>query len=846
MSVFSLTLKLKDEQVEPHLPLDNDGTMEKGKDDVPTASNPSASSTMPKKKDGVTTSQNGTAGELRFSSGNPVVCKGVVHLYRELALDTALTSGSALPPERNPLVCVLAVPGHISGAEFCKFCGAFLYNIREMRIVRKEADTQQQYMVLIRFSDQTSADEFYLEYHNKPFNSLEPETCIVLFIKDVQMFTYNDARACLAAAAAAAAASSSNATAGGEPSGGASTQGSFSSSDPPSSASAGEGSSTAPNEGGRLGSSSSGDGRQKGTPTRTNGKKGAAGKASAAGKKQAGADAKQSWAQSGASSSSSSSGGGGGGNGGGGSGGGSSSTSNVPPSEGAGSLSLSSLANVTDPEAPPSQMSISCAATPAVPAGGGVVELPTCPVCLERLDEQVSGVLTTVCNHSFHCACLSKWGDSSCPVCRYCQQPTAISTCKECGTSDNLWMCLICGHIGCGRYAGSHAVHHWKETQHCFSMELSAGQRVWDYVRDGYVHRLVQSNTDGKLVEVSAPSPRRRSASFRDIVVSNASSCSDSAGSGGAQGANSSAGNGAGREPVKGGVDPEDESDCLDGAIMASKIEAISFEYNQLLTSQLDSQRKYFEGLIAAKDIEITRLLSSLEGASARVALPGKPLAAATAAPPAPGPSHSSGGDTALCSSDGAPNGHVSPSASQAGPPHDGSGSPDGNDLATTSSATTSSENVKTGNGHPANEGPSPQGGEAYVPLGRSSRGKEVSRQNGLAAPAGAPSLSSSSSAAAAAAESASAHAVAKLKLAAKKAEEEVDFLKEVNRTLVENQAEWEKQVKQLQAQLKTAISDRDTTVADLKDQVSGYVDALLSWQHQSNGHCLNGHHCGL
>jgi BRCA1-associated protein len=31
------------------------------------------------------------------------------------------------------------------------------------------------------------------------------------------------------------------------------------------------------------------------------------------------------------------------------------------------------------------------------------IELPTCPVCLERLDTSISGMLTTVCNHSFHC-----------------------------------------------------------------------------------------------------------------------------------------------------------------------------------------------------------------------------------------------------------------------------------------------------------------------------------------------------------------------------------------------------------------------------------------------------------
>jgi hypothetical protein len=31
---------------------------------------------------------------------------------------------------------------------------------------------------------------------------------------------------------------------------------------------------------------------------------------------------------------------------------------------------------------------------------------------------------------------------------------------------------------------------------------LLPAQRVWDYVNDSYVHRLIQSKTDGKLVEV--------------------------------------------------------------------------------------------------------------------------------------------------------------------------------------------------------------------------------------------------------------------------------------------------------------------------------------------------------
>lgn len=60
-----------------------------------------------------------------------------------------------------------------------------------------------------------------------------------------------------------------------------------------------------------------------------------------------------------------------------------------------------------------------CGSREADPFGGmtppitGLTELPICTVCLERMDESVDGILTILCNHSFHGACLSKWGDTT-------------------------------------------------------------------------------------------------------------------------------------------------------------------------------------------------------------------------------------------------------------------------------------------------------------------------------------------------------------------------------------------------------------------------------------------------
>jgi hypothetical protein len=109
---------------------------------------------------------------------------------------------------------------------------------------------------------------------------------------------------------------------------------------------------------------------------------------------------------------------------------------------------------------------------------------------------------------------------------------------------------LICGKVGCGRYEGKHAYAHFEETGHTFSMELES-KRVWDYIGDAYVHRIIQdaAQPGEKLVEL----PGRR------------------------------------REPT-----------ALQGQedIEMAKMDNIALEYTHLLTSQLESQRTYFEEVV--------------------------------------------------------------------------------------------------------------------------------------------------------------------------------------------------------------------------------------------------------
>ena len=99
---------------------------------------------------------------------------------------------------------------------------------------------------------------------------------------------------------------------------------------------------------------------------------------------------------------------------------------------------------------------------------------------------------------------------------------------------------------------------------------------MWDYAGDGYVHRLIQNKADGKLVEL--PSAATSSTA------------------------------GGGREGSGMGPRPSD-------ALTAEKIEAIGIEYSYLLTSQLDSQRSFYEDRV--NELEAT--VGELKGLVSRL-----------------------------------------------------------------------------------------------------------------------------------------------------------------------------------------------------------------------------------
>ncbi|KAF4777070.1 Zn-finger in ubiquitin-hydrolase [Colletotrichum scovillei] len=241
-----------------------------------------------------------------------------------------------------------------------------------------------------------------------------------------------------------------------------------------------------------------------------------------------------------------------------------------------------------DPFTPSSSSVVaSSSLRPFPPPTPNLIELPTCPVCLERMDD-TTGLMTIPCQHVFHCTCLQNWKGSGCPVCRHTNPETTYdpsnpytqpfgssvsNLCSVCDSTDDLWICLICGNVGCGRYKGGHAKDHWKETAHSFSLELET-QHVWDYAGDTWVHRLIRDKGDGKVVELPGS-------------------------------------NGHHHGPEGGYED----------TVPRAKLDNIGLEYTHLLTSQLESQRVYFEEMISKVADKASKAAAIAESASTQATM---------------------------------------------------------------------------------------------------------------------------------------------------------------------------------------------------------------------------------
>ncbi|ETO22363.1 hypothetical protein RFI_14837 [Reticulomyxa filosa] len=122
--------------------------------------------------------------------------------------------------------------------------------------------------------------------------------------------------------------------------------------------------------------------------------------------------------------------------------------------------------------------------------------------------ERSNSVIIVLCYHVFHVKCFMQSKNNACPICRHVMFPEDCSCCEDCGRfTKDLWMCLVCGHIGCGRQQQSQcAAKHFEKTGHSYAKNVLESSKVWDYISDDYVYRMMQNTEDGKLVALQTSS----------------------------------------------------------------------------------------------------------------------------------------------------------------------------------------------------------------------------------------------------------------------------------------------------------------------------------------------------
>lgn len=141
--------------------------------------------------------------------------------------------------------------------------------------------------------------------------------------------------------------------------------------------------------------------------------------------------------------------------------------------------------------------------------------LPLCPLCFQLFDPSINSFFSLSTIDDFSEKAYFDWGESKCPVCSlifgsaHMHQnhssnedtlPTDHHTIRcpkfkcqypGCEETEKLWICMECGHIGCGREKNQHSLQHFDQTNHRFSLRF-INLWLWDYIADNSVIRLFQ------------------------------------------------------------------------------------------------------------------------------------------------------------------------------------------------------------------------------------------------------------------------------------------------------------------------------------------------------------------
>ena len=75
----------------------------------------------------------------------------------------------------------------------------------------------------------------------------------------------------------------------------------------------------------------------------------------------------------------------------------------------------------------------------------------------------------------------------------------------------DVWVCLVCGFVGCGLRVTGHIERHFNEHQHAYAMNTDT-RHVWDFAGGGFVHRLAVHECN---------SPRQREEAVQEMTDEN-------------------------------------------------------------------------------------------------------------------------------------------------------------------------------------------------------------------------------------------------------------------------------------------------------------------------------------
>lgn len=109
--------------------------------------------------------------------------------------------------------------------------------------------------------------------------------------------------------------------------------------------------------------------------------------------------------------------------------------------------------------------------------------LPMCPICFELFDPPISTLFHFTSLDDISDEAYRAWGAHKCLACASRNRP-----CDVCGGTNGLWICLECGHVGCGRDQNRHGLLHYEQTGHRFAFGY-ASHWLWDYTDDRGVSR---------------------------------------------------------------------------------------------------------------------------------------------------------------------------------------------------------------------------------------------------------------------------------------------------------------------------------------------------------------------